>query len=485
MKKTQLISTLLLIAMLAGCGSQGAGNDTTPSADNTDDTTTEAPASNEYPYETGRYDGQTFTFLNAEDELWAGSNHVLDYEEQSGELVQDSVYNRARKAEQQFGITIDVVKTGIFDTTGDMQKHVMANEDVYNAAYVPLKDAMAQAEYVTNLHDIDTLHLTDEWWNQSFIDQATMLGGKLYSTVDYINMMGYTYGNVLYFNKDMYEKNNIDLPYDAVRSGNWTYDKMYENMSKVVNLNGDESFKASMSGTCVYGYAVQHEEGTMTLLDGSGEFLVLKDKDGVPSLRSDVSGFEAAYSKLCSMLSGDGFCVMKNEKELQGAFIFEQGRAMFYQGPLGLAGDAEFRGLDFEFGVIPAPKYEASQSKYYTMASEYTLSLTVPKTVSDTKFTGEVLDYMAYLGLRDVIPDIQTSLCYKGMRDDDSIEMFNTILNTLSLDIGYMFGWTKDMVGKLCGADLLKGNDRFASTFAAQKDKITANIEKTLETMGQ
>ena len=73
MKKTQLISTLLLIAMLAGCGSQGAGNDTTTSADNTDDTTTEAPASNEYPYETGRYDGQTFTFLNAEDELWAGS----------------------------------------------------------------------------------------------------------------------------------------------------------------------------------------------------------------------------------------------------------------------------------------------------------------------------------------------------------------------------------------------------------------------------
>lgn len=119
------------------------------------------------------------------------------------------------------------------------------------------------------------------------------------------------------------------------------------------------------------------------------------------------------------------------------------------------------------------------------MASEYTLSLTVPKTVSDTKFTGEVLDYMAYLGLRDVIPDIQTSLCYKGMRDDDSIEMFNTILNTLSLDIGYMFGWTKDMVGKLCKTDLLKGNDKFASTFAAQKDKIKANIEKTLETMGQ
>lgn len=371
----------------------------------------------------------------------------------------------------------------MWDTLGDMERHVMANEDVYNAAYAPLMSTMTASDYVMNLKDIDSMHLSDEWWNQSFIDQATMLGGKLYSTVDYINMMGYTYGNVLYFNKEMFEKNNIDLPYDAVRSGEWTYDRMYEDMSKVVSLNGDESFKASMTGTCVYGYAVQHEEGTMTLLNGSGQFHVTKDKSGTPVLRSDVSGFEAAYSKLCSMLSGDGFCVMKNEKDLQGAFIFEQGRAMFYQEPLGLAGDAEFRGLDFEFGVIPAPKYEASQSQYYTMASEYTLSLTVPKTVSDTKFTGEVLDYMAYLGLRDVIPDIQTSLCYKGMRDDDSIEMFNTILNTLSLDIGYMFGWSKNMVKMLCGNDMLNGNDKFASTFASQKEQITASIEKTLEEM--
>ena len=222
----------------------------------------------------------------------------------------------------------------------------------------------------------------------------------------------------------------------------------------------------------------------MTLLDGSGEFLVMKDKDGVPSLRSDVSGFEAAYSKLCSMLSGDGFCVMKNEKELQGAFIFEQGRAMFYQGPLGLAGDAEFRGLDFEFGVIPAPKYEASQSQYYTMASEYTLSLTVPKTVSDTKFTGEVLDYMAYLGLRDVIPDIQTSLCYKGMRDDDSIEMMEIINSARSADLGYTFGWTVDVMNGIADK-LMKGKTDIASSAASAGSKIEEKIKTFMETIAK
>ena len=43
MKKTQLISTLLLIAMLAGCGTTESGNDETTSsgADTTEETTAE------------------------------------------------------------------------------------------------------------------------------------------------------------------------------------------------------------------------------------------------------------------------------------------------------------------------------------------------------------------------------------------------------------------------------------------------------------
>ena len=117
------------------------------------------------------------------------------------------------------------------------------------------------------------------------------------------------------------------------------------------------------------------------------------------------------------------------------------------------------------------------------MASEYALSLVVPKTAADPDMTGRVLDYMAYRGKVDVIPALQVQLCYKGMRDDDSIEMFETILSTLSLDIGYMFGWTQSLVKTLCGDDMLNGNDKFASSFAAQKDAIKAEIEKTLTAM--
>lgn len=477
MRFTSLIIALL---MLCSCGETAVQPQNTDASDS-GEITTSAPEQDVYPYETKDYGGRTFTILNCVDELWSGSNHVIDYESLTGENVSDSIYERARETEQLFGVKLEIIKDEILDIYPDIQKNVLAGEYFCDAAYAPLFNTMT-GEYAVNLFDIDALHLDEDWWNGNFIEQATLLGDKLYSTIDYVNMMGYTYGNVMYFNKDMMSDHNLDMPYDLIRIGEWTYDRMNEYMSQVVSLNGDDSFAPSMSGSCVYGFAVQHEEGTMSLLNGSGEMLTAKNNEGIPEIRSNVERFSTAYAKLCQILSQDGYAVMKNEKELQGELIFKAQRALFYQGNLGLSGSS-FREFTFEYGVIPLPKLDSAQENYYTMASEYTLSLLIPKTAEDTDFSGRIIDYMAYIGKRDVIPALQLQLCYKGMRDDDSIEMFETILGTLSLDIGYMFGWTKSLLRTLCGSDMLNGNDSFASSFASQKDSITANIEKTIETM--
>lgn len=484
MKKFRISSLLLALLTLASCGQTGT-NDPSGTSDTTPEVTTEpTPTKLEYPYEFKDYGGKTFTFLNCIDKLWSGSNHILDYESLSGDTVSDEIYNRARDTEANFGVKIEVIKEDIWQLYGNIQEQVLAGEPTYDAAYAPLKSTMT-GEYALDLMKIDSLHLDSEWWNVGFIDQAT-IEGKLYTVLDYVNMMGYSYGNVMYFNKELVENHNLDMLYDAVREGKWTYDMMAQYMKAVSSLNGDEKFTYSLDAKCVFGFGVQHEEGTMTVLNGSGERLVAKNKDGIPELSANVERFSNAYSKLCQILSPDGMTIMYEgqKSERRGEKTFKAGRALFYQGNLGLSGDA-FRELEFEYGVIPAPKYDEAQADYYTMASEYALSLVVPKTASDPDMTGRVLDYMAYRGKVDVIPALQVQLCYKGMRDDDSIEMFETILSTLSLDIGYMFGWTQSLVKTLCGDDMLNGNDKFASSFAAQKDQIKSAIEKTLTAMNE
>ncbi len=56
-----------------------------------------------YPYEAADLGGRNFTFLNVADNLWQGTFHVLDYEEESGEPVNDALFRRARGTEEGFG----------------------------------------------------------------------------------------------------------------------------------------------------------------------------------------------------------------------------------------------------------------------------------------------------------------------------------------------------------------------------------------------
>jgi len=484
MKRTLSLTLILILLVTSSCGS-GSAETEDPSAAPAETEAQTQPAETEvsYGYDKPAMDGYEFTILNCIDELWGGSNHVIDYNELIGEPVQDAIYTRARQVEEEMNLKLNVSKFGIFDLYGELSKEVLSGGGNYDAAYTPLSHSNTPlaGEYGYNLYDIDTLHLSENWWNQSFVDTATLFGDQLYASIDYINMMGYSYGNVMYFNKDMMIDHSLEIPYDTIREGKWTYDVMNQQMSAVVNLNGDATFAADNNGNCVWGYAVQHAEGTMSLLDGAGEFLVVLDDDNAPVLRSDNVRLLDAYDTLVNMLSADGYCVMKNTAEVQGQIFFSNNRALFYQSSLGLSA-ANFRELEFEYGVIPLPKFDESQSRYYTMVSEYTLTLSVPKSVQNVSDSGAVLDYLAFLGMKDVIPELQTTLCYKGTRDEDSIEMMELLLDTMTVDIGYVYGWTKSMMTDLCNK-MITGNSTFASSLESKNDSIRKAIDKTMASM--
>ncbi len=434
----------------------------------------------EYPYETADLGGKTFTFLNVADNLWQGTFHVLDYEEESGEGVSDALFRRARMTEEVFNCTINVEKPSgdigqVYQTLG---RAVTAGDDAYDAAYVGLASFgnALSGEYGINLHDIETLRMDERWWNQMFVENMT-LNGCLFASIDYVCMMGYGYSNVLFFNQPLFIDRGIPLPYDQVREGAWTYDAMYADMDAVVDLNGEDAFRPTDSNsTALWGYAIQHKEGTMVMLDGSGEFLVTRDADGQPVLRSDFERLHSAYSRLCEMFSQDGYCLNANGPAMNA---FVRGDALFFQTALGVAADT-FREIEFAYGILPLPKYEESQKDYYTMISEYTLALQIPKTVADPSVSGRVIDFMAYHGYYDIVPVMQNTFCYKGMRDEDSIEMMNITLDTMTVDFGYLYGWTKDSVNTLA-TNIADGKDTFASSMKSAEKMTKRQIENTMK----
>ncbi len=481
MKRTRLMTSLILASLLL-CA---CGNDTVSTQENQTsqpDVTVgeEAVEENVYPVELQDFGGYEFTFLNQEDDFWTGANHILDYDAETGESIEDAIYLRNRAAEEKLNFKIKVEKSDITTMRSTLNQVVSAGEDVYDVVYLPLYHGGSTfgSEYVTNLKTVDTLQLDQPWWNQSFIETATLQDDVLYTTIDYVNLMGYSYANILCFNKDMMRNLGFDTsPYDLVRSGEWTYDTMLSYMKDAVSMGSQSDFTADLNGDAVYGFACQHEEGPLMLTQGSGSYLVTVDENRIPVLEEDLTRLSNVCDKLSSMLSQPGYCVMVNVDGHQGIDYFLNGRALFYHASLGQCGSARFRSMEQEFGILPAPKYDASQDRYYTNLSQYTFGMNIPTTAQDPNRTGSIMDYLAYLSYYDVIPVLQESLCYKGMRDDDSIEMMKLILETEVVDLTTASGIANEQMTNIC-KNIVQGKLQFASYMEKQTKKITANIEK-------
>ncbi|MBQ7300247.1 MAG: hypothetical protein IJW77_10435 [Clostridia bacterium] len=491
MKKTIFAAAAVMLVVLSACAD--AGNDAVSESVDTAGTETVAVTEAEpavlYPREAVDYGGKVFTFLNCEDVLWDGTFHILDYEQESGDTIEDAVYNRARNAEERFNIALTVEKLPFGELAPNLNKIVMAGESLYDAAYIPLSTSPAPllGKNGLNLYDIDSLHLEDDWWHQVFIKEATLFGDTLYAMPDYCNLMGYTRVATLVFNKKLMETHDLAVPYDLVRDGKWTLDKMREYMAQVVNLNGDASFADTAKTTnAVYGYGAQHEGDLFSLMVSSGESLIVYDDNGYPKVREDLTALENVYSKLAEVLGTDGFGMMKNGDSYTGdgsaADLFSAGRLLFRNISIGVCASAIFRNLDFEYGVLPNPKIDETQEAYHSAISEYTLSLVVPITAADPEMTGNVINYMSYLGKTEIIPELQTALCYKGMRDNDSIEMMDMIMNSVYLDLGYVQSWTTDITKRMAG-DIMNNKLNVVSTVEKQQKKISNTIEKAISDM--
>ena len=65
----------------------------------------------------------------------------------------------------------------------------------------------------------------------------------------------------------------LETPYDLVRDGAWTIDKLHEYATAGANLNGDSSFAWDENGSAIYGLA-SYEDSLNAFITGGGESYV-------------------------------------------------------------------------------------------------------------------------------------------------------------------------------------------------------------------
>ncbi len=476
------IALFLLAAMLA---TTACGGDTPDKPDNSDTTPANGndttPVVEGYDYQGKDFNDYEFAMLNLDTQY--GSYIRFDFEEQTGEQLDDAVYDRNRYVEDQLNISLSEVilargsewQTGQAAICEALMQQVMADDDDYDAAYLPViykRDILADI-YILNLADIPQLHIYEEYWDAA-INESLTVNDNLFVASGPLNMMTLDTAWVMLFNQDLMDDLKMEYPYQLVRDGKWTIDKMGEYAAACANLNGDASFKFTEGGNAVYGI-LSHSSAPAKLLFSAGVDFYDIDKNGDIVLNLGDEKIFSTLEKLNSamdIMSGKGYFNNGDINTVDGyvgAFNLERGVFLAAQ----LKESTVLRSMEATFGLLPYPKFDESQENYRVAIGTGSEYLGIPTTQDDPSRAGFILDALTYESHKDVLPVFyDVTLSQKGLRNDESIEMLEIVWNTRSISLLDFYGIDK-LAGNL-------GNLISGGTGTGTASSIIATNEPTM-----
>lgn len=474
--KKQALTFLLIAALLSvSCGSETVKPDDGTTGGTTPEVTTE-PEGDGLPEV--KMDGWEMRVLNYTEDSLSWVNTRIIVEEQSGDVLDDAIYERNTSLEERFDFRIVTDEVGQFDVSAAVAKNVLAGDDSYDIYVMSEGMSASYLPYTLDWHNIPYLRLDKAWWNPA-ATSVYEFDGKQTALAGNMTLAAASRAVCTVFNKRIWNElgDRTDL-YGLVRDGKWTVDR-FLSIAKATNkdMNGNAEWDENdvyglMLGRGFKGYIASFLCGsnmnfTEKNADGKDEFTLYKNEKGIGLMTKLIEAWSV----------GNGFEYNKAD-DLHGATpanFFENGHALFSQR---VPNDIyKLRTMEDDIGILPMPKYDEKQENYCSAAwggAVWTLPKTFNKDKADN--LGIVLEAMSYYGYKDVIPVYkEVALKTKTARDNESSDMLDIVFSTIYFDFG-----TNIMYDAVIAESFLKDifNSKSADTIVSSMENARPRIEQ-------
>lgn len=477
-----LLVTVLCVFALAACNSE-VGSDASDNSKPVQETSgTESVA---FPYPDFHED-VTITILCVEKarHLYGELQFVPD-EESNFSAVSEAVRDRNNLIEQNTGIKIEV--EAVKYPTETMRTWIDGNTMECNIVCDSV-DRMMQCVPEHLFWSIDgKFDLTRPWWDETGTN-AISIGNKHFFLMGDALITDDDNTYLYLYNKKMYSENTAlsgeygDI-YKLVRDGKWTLD-VFREMCKQVS-HADESGNWGMTATygnlshsygatvlmngCNFATASPNEQGTFTLNVGSQLGISMFDK--VYEIMSDTQ-----LTQRAELIAGQG----KNPSqygfsELEEMFV--AGRGLFYNTTSSSISILKSQQMDFEFGVLPTPKYDEQQTRYCNTVNRYQSSvLGIPVTVTDSEMDATVvlLEALGYYSAPVKKAYYEQTLQLQALTDNADADMLDLVYSSRFYDVGAMFDWGGGKLSGLYGSIIANAN---SNAIVSKWEEVASSVE--------
>ncbi len=478
-----ILAALILSSVLLACGGKGdtpaqnSSADTQTDAETIEETT--APATS-VPVGTD-FGGITLNVMN-----YSVENFYFDVAEETGDVVNDAVYERNMKVQNDVNVSFNV-SSDINDGASVIERSVTSGSNDYDFVFgvqyvfVPL---VLKGMFM-NLEGAPYIDIEKDWWDKDYIHECSIGENKRFFISGDITLGLICQQSCCYVNKQMFE-NLLGDPqsiYTTVLDGKWTLDLFSEYASKCYSdLNGDSKFDEGDQ----YGCGVITANLTDHFTYDAGVRCTERDENDIPILVMNNERTVSYAEK-----------IRKIYYENEGIRIFEaSNKSLFETIPNKFKNDSlafmvgwfhvsdYLRDMEGDYAVIPFPKFDEAQESYLSLIHDVATLVCVPTTCDKLNTVAAVLELLAYEGYNTVAPAYyEVALKTKYIRDnqDEAMQIMDIIHDASTSDFAYIYNYALNNIGLIMREVLGSKKGNFASTYAKKEAKTQKLLDELIE----
>ena len=479
MKRTLplLFSALLLASSLLACGE--AASSPAPASGETQADAAASPAGTEAETEDDRvkdnlpaadYGKETFNMMTFENQNFHYRTLV---EEQTGASLDDAMYTATMNVEERFNIDL---KETLYPDGQTPKAAVLAGDDTFDLVRIRCTDATTwwSENLLVPYDNIPMIDITQPYWDKTVNDSLT-IANQHYIDLSAFDLCEYDLTFSLMFNKGFITDYSFENPYDMVKTGVWTMDRMNDMMKAVSkDTNGD----GQMTAEDTWGYTSHPKMVSPGFWIGADALSIQKDENDIPHLNVGSDKFISVWEKIIDICYSDNQYIGFDESAdipPSARQLFASNQSLFMD--MSFFFSEDLRSMESDFGIIPYPKYDENQD-HYSCRLCYYMPTVVPSTIIDSRLErcGVMLEALACAYYNDVIPAYyDIVLQNKVARDVESQEMLDIIFSSRVIDIG-----DSTLCGDLRDGPLCQMFKKANTDMASRAQKLEKSINKKL-----
>ena len=385
--------------------------------------------------------------------------------ESKGSLLNELLVERNTVVAEDFGIQFVYFYENSYDeVNARVSQQALNSLDDYDVAmgHKYTVTSCLVNNQLTDLSTVDTLALTENWWDQGCRSSLTV-NGKLFLMTGDVLPSSMLISACFAFNKRLMKELNKTEPY-----------------SLVADVDGDGVIDYKKDR---YGLSSWMMDVPFTMFYGAGGMFGSVAEDGTLEMSFEDEDVINRYEKIYRALIEQNAYFVTDLSQYETSFeMFAAGHALFYDTSLNKVRNF-LADMSDDYGIVPVPKYDTNQKEYLSFVNGSTGFVMMVSTEKDPEYVGAILEAMARYNYENVSTkmfEIVTKL--QSVRDQDSSEMVEYIIRNRVFDSAYFFDLA---VSNVVLEQLKTGKPEISAQLTSAKKTSKTELRRILRTMSK